>query len=334
MKKLKILIIRNDHIGDLVLSTAVFREIKKYLPQSEITVVVSKENRSIIEKNKNIDKILELDMFSVNPMGFLRYFKASKKIKKEKFDIGIDLRGSLMNSFFLLWLSGIKKRIGIIDSHKNKIIQKIASFFLTVPISIGFFTSREHITKENIEIINKGLNLNSKNNMPEIILDKKDKEDVKKFINKNKLKKYICICPIASLEYKQWDLKNFEQIINWLKRYKVKILLLGTKKDKRKLKKLSKKNKNCQVVLDFNLRKMSELFKKSCFVLAQDGGPMHIAWTSGAKVIELVPQYPKRIMMGKIIPLKNSTILWARGKDMGTISLEEVKKAIKKILEK
>jgi len=51
----KILIIQNDNIGEVVLSTAVFREIKKNIPGCKITLIASKTNRSIIEKNKNID---------------------------------------------------------------------------------------------------------------------------------------------------------------------------------------------------------------------------------------------------------------------------------------
>ena len=59
----KILFIRNDHIGDMVYSTQVFREIKKIFPHAEIGVVATASNREIIEKDPYVDKIFEIDLF-------------------------------------------------------------------------------------------------------------------------------------------------------------------------------------------------------------------------------------------------------------------------------
>ena len=146
----------------------------------------------------------------------------------------------------------------------------------------------------------------------------------------NELKKYICICPIARLKHKQWDLNNFKKVLIWLEKYNLKILLIGTKKDEKILKELSVNNKNSLVVINFNLRKMSLLFKKSDLVLAQDGGPMHIAWISGAKLISLFPMFSKQMI--KMVPLKNSIVLKAKNGDMRLINLVNVKKEIKKIL--
>jgi len=61
----KILIIRNDKIGDLITTTSVFREIKKKIPKSEITVIVSKENKQVIEKNKYVDKLIVMNSSAV-----------------------------------------------------------------------------------------------------------------------------------------------------------------------------------------------------------------------------------------------------------------------------
>ena len=59
----KILFLRNDHIGDMVYSTQVFREVKKSFPNAEIGVVATASNREIIEKDPNVDKIFEIDLF-------------------------------------------------------------------------------------------------------------------------------------------------------------------------------------------------------------------------------------------------------------------------------
>lgn len=105
----KILFIRNDHIGDMVYSTQIFREIKKEFPGVKIAVLATSSNKDIIEKDKNVDKIIEGDLFWRRGWkGFLDYFKILKEIKGENFDAGIDLRKSKLNMFFFLFVPGIK----------------------------------------------------------------------------------------------------------------------------------------------------------------------------------------------------------------------------------
>lgn len=334
----KILIIKNDHLGDLILITAIFRELKKEYPNSKISVIVSKVTKPIIEKNKNVDEIIVLEAPKKDVKTLINYFKISKLIRKQKFDIGIDMRGGLFTTFSLLFITGIKKRIAPDTFHK------INSFFLTNLIKIDFFKTNKHETEESIYIINQGLNLKRKNYMPEIITDREDELIVKKFIKKNNLKKFICICPIATVEYKQWNPKNYEEIVKILKKLNMKILILGINKDKEILEQIAKQNKNCVVIIDFNIRQLSILLKKSRLVISNDGGVMHIAWVSGAKLIAIFAKYPEKYtqdildgkttsgFLEKVFPLKNSTVIQSKGDTINDIKVEQVKKEIEKIL--
>lgn len=317
----KILIIRNDHIGDLVLSSAVFREIKKVFPNASITLIANKLNKPLIEKNPYIDEIWELDIAQYSLKCILKYFKMAMKIRKEKFDAGIDLRGSIMNSFFLLLLSGIKKRISRTDAHP------IISLLLTKPVKIKKET---HATEDNLMIINEGLSINATDRTLEIITDKEDEKEIKKFLKENNIKKYVCMCPVAGLEHKQWKLENWMDLIKNFKYKNYEILLLGTEKEREIFEKLGQLNKKCRIFTNFNLRLMSLLFKKSKLVITQDGGPMHIAWVSNANLIELHNLFIYG--MNKVVPLNKAVVLYTKGIDMNSISVEQVQKEINKIL--
>ena len=53
-----ILFLRYDgKIGDMIINTLMFREIKKRYPNVKIGVVARGNNKDIIENNKNVDKI-------------------------------------------------------------------------------------------------------------------------------------------------------------------------------------------------------------------------------------------------------------------------------------
>ena len=72
------------------------------------------------------------------------------------------------------------------------------------------------------------------------------------------------------------------------------------------------------------------LFKKADLVITQDGGPMHIAWASGSKLIELHNLF--LYGMNKVVPLNNSKVLYTKTKEMGTIKLKDVEREVERIL--
>ena len=161
----KILFIRNDHIGDMVYSTHVFREVKKRFPNTKIGVIATASNREIIEKDPYVDKIFEIDLFWRRGFrGFPDYFKVLKQIRKEKFDVGIDLRKSKLNVFFFLWVPRIKSRISFYNINGGKA-------FLTHPV---LYKKIENYIYENITLINEAFGLNIPHCLPHIITDKGD----------------------------------------------------------------------------------------------------------------------------------------------------------------
>lgn len=328
-----ILIVRNDHIGDVVLSTPVFRELKQQFKNVKITVITSKTTKELLETNPYIDELWELDLPKHNLKSLKEYLRMSNQIRKKNFEIGIDLRGSLQISFFLLWLSGIKKIVGKTDNYHNIFLNWLTSIFQTDPIKTGYYTNTRHITEENLFIINKGLGINLKNNWPEIFTKKEDRKKVDNFLKQNKIKEYICIFPFTDSPSKQWPIENFQEILKWLKNINKDIVLVGTKNHREELEKLAKFNPKCKIATNFNLRELCVLFKKSNFVLAHDGGPFHIAWTVKAKTIELVRPFPPELAAGKFKALWNSQVIWSNDENIKNINIDNVKKAIKNALD-
>lgn len=314
----KILVIRNDKIGDLVTSTPVFRELRKNFPNTEIIFISSKSAKQIVEKNKNIDRIFAADYPPTNYKNLIGYIKILKILKMEKIDVGIDLRGSIFNILFL-YLIKAKYKVGYYNRYFSK-------FFL----DYAYKKDREntHAVFQRINLINKSLNLNSKNYDLDIAVDREDTKKADEIIKKFKLKKFICIVPDASLKYKQWPLKRFDLIIKYIyTNYpKYKIILIGS--DKEKINWLKKRNENLIVPEELlDLRVSYLLFKKSNLVITHDGGPMHIAGAADCNMIAFIP---KHLAIPYYKPLsKNSKII---NKDVEDISVEEVEKAVDKFL--
>jgi len=310
----KILVIKNDKIGDMVLSTNVFRELGKNLPNAKITVITSKVNKALIEKNKNIEKIWILDYPPNNFSDLIKYLKMSKKIKKENFDIGMDLRGSIFNILFFLTFPRIKYSVGF---YNRKLSKSLLDFAYKKD------RTNTHCTIQRIDLINKSLGFKSKNSWPEIATDKEDKKTLDSLIKEHKLKKFVCLVPDASLTKKQWPVERWEKTIKYIKKKypKYKILLVGS--DRKMIDFLIEKHPYCVPIIRKNLRTAYLLFQKANLTIAHDGGPMHLAWAGRSKLLALFPGY---LAIEYYKPLgKNSRII---DKPIKTIKVEEVKKEI------
>ncbi len=52
---MKILLVRNDNIGDLINTTPAITALRKYYPKAQIDILVNTENQSAIFNNSNIN---------------------------------------------------------------------------------------------------------------------------------------------------------------------------------------------------------------------------------------------------------------------------------------
>jgi len=335
----KMLLIRNDHIGDMALSTQVFRELKTAFPNCEITVLADPVNKEIIKKDPHVDKIIELDLFwrRKNLKALMDYRKILRKLRNENFDVGIALRKSKLAIFFFLYLPKIKSRISYYNVNGGRA-------FLTHPI---FYDKKINVVNDMIRLLNKAFNLKIQNFWPYIAYDQEDEAEVDQFIKENNLGKYIVMCPGATVEKKKWPEKKFASLIKQFhKKYpKHKIVLTGGPNEKDLLNRLARINsKACFALAGYNLRKFSLLTKKADVVVANDGGARDIAWIAGAKVVALEGQLNLELH----VPLKNTIIIhripsgfnknanesyWQQGR-ISVIQAEEAMDAVKELIKK
>ncbi|MCL6099434.1 MAG: glycosyltransferase family 9 protein [Bacteroidetes bacterium] len=109
----RILIVRPDRIGDVVLSTPLPREIKKTFPDSFVAVLVRKYTQDIYLNNPNVDKILLIDDYDDGSLK--SFFRKVREIRGYGFTHSLTLLPTERLNY-LMFFSGIPYRVGV--SHK------------------------------------------------------------------------------------------------------------------------------------------------------------------------------------------------------------------------
>ena len=293
-----ILFLRYDgKIGDMVVNSLMFREIKKVYPDIKIGVVARGAAIDIIKDNPNVNKIYE-------------YYKDRKKIKdlalkikEEKYDLLIDFSEMLrVNQMMLINLSGARINIGI-EKENWKLFD----------VSLNVRDFNQHISELYIKIL-KFLGIKNINSSYDVfssdyLLKSLDLEN----------KKYCVFNPYAASKHRSFSIKNIEKISKIIleKKYE-SLILIGSKNKIKELKKLdiSKENK-VKIVETKGMSEVAELIKGADLIVSPDTSIVHLGKAFDKKMICI---YRKEL--GK--EDKNS-ILWGPNSEKAKVIFVEEK---------
>lgn len=104
----RILLVRNDKIGDFMLAWPAFSLLKQQYPHAEITALVPEYTALLAKQCPSIDRVL----IDNRESSFIKDIsKLSKKIKEQDFDLSVCFYLEARTAISLL-LAGIKQRVG------------------------------------------------------------------------------------------------------------------------------------------------------------------------------------------------------------------------------
>lgn len=190
----KIVFLRHDNkIGDMIISTLAFREIKKALPKAKITVIAGPSSKQIIDNNRNVDNIL------IYNKGFGNLFDLARQLRKEPCDLFVDMdEKPKWQNLFLLRAANPKFALGF-----NR-----ESFGL-YNINISFDVDNNHITARHQAAFN-ALKIGKIDKHYDIFVAKSLKTQAQKFLESlPKAKGNILLNPFAASRHRTL---SFEQV--------------------------------------------------------------------------------------------------------------------------
>jgi len=276
----KILIIRFSSLGDLVLTTPIFREIKRVFPNSRITVLTSIEYGLILKNNANIDSLI----IHKRKESFVQLKKLIKKLRDERFDLIYDAHRSLRS----IWIVWNLNRYGLSKTPKVWSIKK-RSLRKSLLISFKFNflkkspPQRTHLLRPLQEHTNLVLNDHT-----EVFPEKDTTFFVKKFMGKNDLfsKKFIAIGPSASYHLKCWPLSHYYELISGLLKKNWPLVLVGGENELETLQ-IEKKffGKLHNVAGKFSPIESAELLKQAWRTVTNDTSICHLSEAMGTPAI-------------------------------------------------
>lgn len=261
----RFLVIQTAFIGDVILSTPIFSELKRIHPNAEIDVVVRAGNDTLLQNNPHINEIIS---WNKKQNKYLSLFQTIKKIRQKSYDDVFTLQryhsASIMTFFALS-----KNKVGF-DSAKLKWV---------------FNTTVAHSLKSGIHEVNRNLNLigHHQPNLaarPQLFPTNQDFEKIKLYQSKS----YYCIAPASVWTTKQLPENQWKKLINALPS-ESSIYLLGSKSDSDLCQRLIPLNSKIENLAGkLSILESAALMKGAKMNFVNDSGPLHIASAMNAPV--------------------------------------------------
>ena len=271
----RILFLRTDgKIGDFIISSFIFREIKKHYPNIKIDIVSDKSLEDLLKLNENIDEYYIFDRKKI-----FEWRKAARILKKNNYDVLLDSTEGLKYKQFYL----INRINAIVNVGYNKDGYKIYNKDV-----------KQNNTLKMVEIYKqmmKSVNIEIKNTMYDVPVSKDSERNVKKFLDENNVDSKIIALNFFGASRGRKINEDIALII--IKRlseiYKgYRIIILDSPNDRETIYNILEKTDNKNILFFEKSRTVLDsisIIKNSDLVVSLDTAILHIAEGLNKKIM-------------------------------------------------
>ncbi len=279
----QILVIRFSSLGDIILLTPLFREIKKQFPQAKLDFLTSTTFAGTCRNNPHIDRIIILD----RKKGIKELFRTARLCRKNDYDLVFDAHRSPRSRLLLLKCFGIfnlsRKRILQIDKRnfqRNLLLLTGINLF-DRPIS-----QREaYGNMLKIKVAAPPPNLTT-----ELFPGKEEARRVRNILHQFHLegKRLVAVGPSASFPGKCWPKEYFLELSKRLQKAGYTVVLLGGGNDAESQWIFdSSKNKPVNLSGQLSYLQSAELLRHCQLSISNDSAVAHFAEAMGTSAIAI-----------------------------------------------
>lgn len=279
---MKILVIQQKMIGDVLVSSILCNNLRKAYPDATIDYLVNDNTTPVLEGNPNIDNII---LFKKEPQkSFFGLLKFAMEVREQKYDLVIDAYSKLQ-SWVITLLSGAKRRISYKKPGRTFIYTDNIPMAETPKTTFGLAIEKRLSLLDPLDL---KIELDPE---PKLFVTEKEKQEAEALFNKHhvrKDRKTLMISLLGSEEIKTYPLEYMAELVNYIgENHEVNILLNYFPKQineaKTVLNLCSEKTKE-KIYFDLlghDLRSFIGIMNQCDIIFGNDGGAINMAKALG-----------------------------------------------------
>jgi len=275
----RILIVRSDRIGDVVLSTPVMKAMRTAYPAAHIAVMASPYTKEIVEDSPYVDEVIIFDKAKEH-RGMAASVKFALYLRKKHFDVALILNPS-NRVHVLMFFSAIPRRVGF---------DRKWGFLLTDRIKHTKQNGEKHEIEYCLDFV-RYLGIEPNDRIPFMPIKNESEVWAEELFRQERISKkdkLLAIHPSASCPSRIWPSERFAQVANRLiQKHGLKVIVVAGPHDACRAEKVAK-NIHGQVLNlagKTSLSQLASVAKRCLLFISSDSGPAHIASAAGVPVL-------------------------------------------------
>lgn len=276
----RILIVRTDRVGDVVMITPMIRAIRKTFPDSYIATLTTPNTRDILINNPNLDFTLTDDLKKES------FWKVVKMIHKQKFTHGL-LVMPTERAAYQMYLGRVGNRIGV----GKKLYELIT---LMKSVSRNKYIPLRHEADYCMDLA-RFIGIRSNDLRPEIYLTSDEKISGKNILKKHEVNekdfKIIIHCGSGNSS-RNWSEEKYSNLIISIlqKKSDAKIILTAGEMSESFKQKINSLRNSSVIFVNESITRLRDLISiiaNADLLIASSTGPLHLASALNVKTIGL-----------------------------------------------
>ncbi len=299
--KRRILLIRPDHLGDLVLTTPILAALRAHMPDAHITMMTGPWSSEVVARHPALDQLITCPFpgFQRAPQTplapYILLFQTARQLKRANYDLAINLRPDFWWGAALIYVAGIPQRVGYA-------IQPARPFLTHAP----FFAQPEHATVSNLRLASTCLQALA---YPVLAEPYTPERYPLSFVPTESERQWVTECleqagitvetlvvalhPGTGAAVKLWRNEAWTQCANTLQRTmafptQVRIVLTGSQQERPMLEEIARDLETPPLLLtNMTVGQLATLLGRAQLVLGVDSGPLHLAVAQNTPTLQL-----------------------------------------------
>lgn len=275
----RILLVRPDHLGDVLLTTPAIHALRRAAPHIELHALVGPWSARVLANYPEIDSVLTLPFpgFSRQPNENLRSpyqlaFNAARHLRRIAYDAAIIFRPDHWWGAMVAHLANIPERIGY-----------------NLPDTAPFLTtalehSHQHAVIQNLRLVERWTGtVNPERVIYRFPTTSLDRSYIDGYLQEWGIQpdqRIFCIHPGSGSWVKQWPDENWAWVADVLtEQLEAQVVFTGGEHELTMISRIAAQMKQpaCIIAGETHIGQLAALYTRSLVVLGPDSGPLHLA---------------------------------------------------------
>lgn len=298
MKPARILIVRTDRIGDVVLSTPVISNVRAAFPRAHIEFMCAPATREVLEGNPWLNGVIVFDKLGKHK-SLMQSVRFALQLRKKDFDWALVLHPT-QRVHIITYFARIPMRIGW---------DKKRGWLLTHRLLHRKQEGLRHESDYTLDIL-RALDVPIIETSTFVPVKGAAIQSIEKILrNANVTGKFIVIHPSASCPSKRWPAAYFSQLAGLLReKTALPVAVIASAGERACGDEIVAQNKVLDLRGLLTLSETAALLQKCALFISCDSGPVHIAASFNTPVISIFGRSDPGLSPARWKPLGESSV--------------------------